>query len=122
MSSGCVIQGFIAKLKNFEPAGKALPEVPIWISREITAKFHLRIEKRIRTATTVNFHRFRHHPLSSKRKAGFLVTDGPFSQISRHHLCHQEQCPSRLKPAPDPPASSVKGFRFAPMNATHRRP
>ena len=26
------------------------------------------------------------------------------------------------KPAPDPPASSVKGLRFAPMNATTRRP
>src|SRR5712664_1414732 len=30
--------------------------------------------------------------------------------------------PSWLNAAPDPPASSVKGFRFAPVNAICRRP
>jgi hypothetical protein len=30
--------------------------------------------------------------------------------------------PFLANPAPDPPAPSVKGFRFAPVNATPRRP
>ena len=53
------------------------------------------------------------------------IESNPLS-VFRNRVPHirttQFACPSWQDPAPAPSAPPVKDFRFAPMNATHRRP